>query len=853
MTRPSSDVLSLPWFQAPDTAAQTEAIDALVLAARSSSRAVGELIMLLHLARDASEQLPLLRALGETGSTIAVPALHGELHHEDPAVRIGALRALGATERSYAGVRVAAWLGQVTLDEEPSEVLEAALTALGQTGHPSVDATATLLWQEGRVRAEVIHIALAEAGSSTLLDEARTHLNDPSAALSAALHLVAARAPDREQALERLRASDDLPLRRVADVLLAMPFPSAEDDMLTLLEAKPSQRARTARRLRGHDPATLVEAFHQAISLEGPQGVGPLCEAAVEAGIEALQDAALDEAAKLGDEALARALRKTTLFSPALRAALDGWIRAPSEVLARAAIRVAVNLEGVASLDRIERQLQPDRAVHQIERIRAYQDTLRDWRGGPAPIPHALRQRSEQVLREALDSPDPGQRTLGAYAAGNIGLNALGAHLRKALSDPQASVREAAATALCHLPPSSAPALLDRLREEPAPSVRFRLALALVRAFEIEPPPPDLQRLLPERLHEALASRDDLDVLRLRLLGFAASEQVRATLCQAATGPVLSRAAAAISALGTLSDPATSPTLMQLLQHPDPARRWRAAEALARLAEPASTLALIETLDDPELVVRRAALHALRTHPLEPATRAKIRPTGPDDPLLFELIALTRGDGSQASLSDVDERLRQAVPAFEPARLHRRCPDALRALRTAEFLCEAGELPEGLDAAPPVLLWAKGLELWASEVLRPCLQHLALPASRSALEHAAFKWTAFPRRHQEWPARAPWPPLRPLLQTLQDYPRLSPSLNNVAALVLIAGPLASEIGVRRSFDPAMDPNLFELAHSAASLATLRNALTHRRAAHLDEADRARALALRAIHALASLR
>lgn len=848
---------SLPWFQAPDTAAQREAIATLVQSARSdrSAAAVGALITLLHLARDPSEQLPLLRALGETGSVVAVPALHGELHRDDPAVRAGALRALGATGLGYAGLRVAAWLAQIEIRDEPSEVLEAALLALGQTGHASLGETAVRLWEAGRARAEVVHLALAEGVSDALLDLARDHLADPVAAIPAALQLSAVRPPTLGDDLARLRQSTDPQHRLVGERLAMIPGSSAEDDMLALIDTEPLEAGRVARGLREHPSDQLVEAFEALLGLtEGEARKIALIQAAVGVGVGPLQDAALQGAAALGDAALASALREVAVQSAEVEANIEHWIGSPSSAIARAAIRLWVNLEGVAGLDRLDRCLSPTRPEHRVEQVRALQDTLRDWAGGPNKIPRELRLRAERVIREGLRSDAASLRRQAAYAAGNIGLNALGEQLRTALTDDDAGVREAAAAALDRLPPSPAPLLIDRLREEPEPAVRFRLALALRKALEATPPTPDLRAALPDLAQHRLRDREDLRVLGLRLLGYAPSDLALESLCRAAEGSVLSESIAAISALGTLADPAAAETLIGLLQHPDPARRWRAAEALGPLAVTPATLALLDALgEDGEPAVRQAALTALRQHPLDDAMRARIQPTGPDDPLLFELLALVRGEPSDGTTRDVDMRLEQAIEGFNPARLHRRCPDALRALRTAEFLSAFPELPEGLDAAPPVLQWAKGLELWATDALSAALTRLALPEALGCLESCAFNWTALPGRLPDWPDTAPWPPHRKLVEILGSFPRTTPSLNNIAAIALVAGPLAQAIGLPRIYAQAHDEALIGLASSATSLARLRNELTHRRAARPEEVARARRLAHRAATGLVLLR
>lgn len=850
------------WFNAPDTASQHAFIAELERLAADTegqpwprrSEAVRGLIELMHLSRHTRERVRLVHALGRVRHFNAVPALHAETHHPDPAVRQAALTSIGRLGFGFGGTMVARWLRLRCLDDEPRPVLEAALTALARTGHPHTGREGARLWETGRVGPSVLHGALADAAAPELLALAREHVGDPGAATAAALHLEARRVPDLARALSPMLRSVDLAQVQLAERLIEHRWRDPQTELLELVGRTGTAWSigRAARRLRAHPAAALAEAFAALAEMTPPGDpeAGSLVARSLLVGEPTLQHAALGYAASAGPAVLADALRGLMVDSPGLREDLDGWARSPDHRVRVGAIRARSNVFGADALAASLALATGPQPADRLECARALINILRDQRGpdGRTRLAGPERASVERAFRTLLDQPDTAAKALAAFGVGNIGLTALGDTLQRLL-DPAnpVSVRQAAATALSELPVQASVApLVDRLCGEGRDDVAFRLGLALMRGLERGLDPGDR---LAEAVAVCAAARPDVAVVGVRLAGFAGGDDTLEGLCADAAGGVQARAVAALTALGSRGGDAAIATLVGALQHPDEARRIRAAEALGALG--AGEEALVDAVcreDEPE--ARAAAVAALAGRPLPAALRRRLQPRGPEDPLLFELLELTAAGGAGGiQAAHVDARLLDAIPGFDPARLHRRCPDALRALRTAEFLTAVGDLPAGMDAAPPVLFWVKSLEIWLLDVAGPALRALRRPDRVAALEALVGRWRGLAGEAAGWPPGAHpalWARLiDQLLRALRAPEDRVPGLRVMAAVLLVTGPLAARTGLPTWGDSLPPVDRGRLAHALAELARLRNPLTHQRAGTRAEAAGVRALALQA--------
>lgn len=855
------DEIRLAWFAASDPPARAVERDALrdLAAGRAGWRprtaAVRHLIELLHLADHVADRVALVRILGTVEHANAVPALHAELHHPETAVRLAALESLGQLGFPFGGAMVARWFRAQDVREEPTELTARALLTLAQTGHPSVEALAVSLWASGRIDPVTLHLALAEIASPALREAAIAHVPSPVAGVAAALHLAAMRADGLSDLLQPMLRSTDLMQVHFAERLLALQPTSAQDDLLELVGRRwrLGPLGRAARRLRVHPPEVLVVAFRELVGLapEARRERQAFVRALLLIGVPLLQSAVLDWARGEGP-LLAHALQWVCRDGPGLRPLLHALAASDDDDVATAALRARIAIEGTEiAPEELAALARSNRPVVRREAVRGLLSSYRDHRGADrrTRLTGQARGVAESLLRGALAAEDTETRRLATYAVGNLGLTALTDDVRRLLvPEADVQIRQAAATALVELPPSTPAAQLgDWIRAEPAADVRFRLGLALLDRLASG----GSERMDLRSVARHLGDREDLQVLALRLLGHADDDDAVRMVCRGATDTRLSHAEAAISAL---SHPAGLPVLTGVLERGDPARRLRVVEALARFPSPEAGDLLVRAAgDDPDLEVRRAALEVLARRPAPGAGR--LRPTGANDPLLFELIQ-ARGAAEGGGVRDVaavDDRLARALPGLRLDRLRRRCPDALRALRTAEYLSAAPELPEGLDAAPAALFWVKGLELWLHDWTAPLRVTLREPGPLRALEAARYVWPELQAHAAGWPKVDATPGWNTLLDgVLRSLGRRGDgvlSLRDVAACLLATGPLARRLGLpewRREVPAAA---IGALCHELMTLAHARNRLTHRSAGTASESDAVRARALRAAQTL----
>ncbi len=852
------------WFQSPSSTAQQAALDTLATLGASSDldasfAAITTLIELANVTLHPREKIPVLRALARCADRpFAVPVLLAHLEHPDYGVVEAALDAVGHGGTPFGGSWVLRWLrgDRRALLTEP--VLAAALLALGRTGHPETAAEVQRCWDLGLVGARAAHLALAEAVSPALWDQAEQHLDDPLAAAAAAMHLAATRHPRLMDLLEPLLSSRDGELAVLAHSLLAGLEVRLSDHILTATaEPHPVRRRRLARGLRAWPEDEVLAAWREALGVEDDT---VLLSVAMDAGISALQDAALAHAEAESPRMLRHALRRAHSATSLLRERLPGWMRHEHRGVATDAIRVHLNLLGQEALRELGWARGSTRDEHRLEWVRAWQNgwrALRD-RGGRAPMHHTLRRDLVRDLRAVIrEDPSPKVRRLALYTVGNLGLTELGDELERTLRRSEdAEERLAAATSMAAIPSAARLAgFVEDIQATEDSRLRYRLVRAALACVERDDRShPELARVVVERLAEA-----DPETVppMLALLGHCGCEQALAPLHEATRSAVHRQVCVALTALGNLGSDRGLGALLEASQHPDAARRLRAVEALGHIpgAVAADRMAAVLQDGDEEPDIRALALAGLEAR-ISDLPADSLAPPDPADPLAAPILVLLRDAsavGAGLTAQDLDHALEAAVPGLRTRDLHRQCSDGLQALRTAEFLHSAVTLPPGLDAAPPVLSWVKGLEVWLNQVLRAQLAAMARPELRDALRELGHRWPGMKRqlaptwqddllpgnRGDQWHALA-----RDTAKSApHGFSRAQLGVRPLATVLLACTESPLDCGLLRWRAAVPRDEIVTLANGLVALANQRNPLTHRVAGQREVMAPVRSLAL----------
>ena len=871
---PAARTARTTWFQAPSSSAQQAGLDTLASLGAdptdfdASFAAITALIELANVTLHPREKIPVLRALARCADRpFAVPVLLAQLGHPDDGVVEAALDAVGHGGTPFGGSWVLRWLRGERREPLPERVLAAALLALGRTGHPETAVEVRRCWEQGLVDARAVHLALAEAVSPELWEAAEAHLGDPAAAAAAAMHLAATRHPRLMALLEPLLSSREGELAVLAHSLLAGLELRPSDHILTATaETHPVRQRRLARGLRAWSVDEVLASWRNALGLEDDT---VLLSVALHAGIPALQDAALEHAEAQSPAMLRHALRRAHTLTPLVRERLPGWMRHEDRGVATDAIRVQLNLLGQDALRDLAWARASSRDEHRLEWVRAWQNgwrALRD-RGGRAPLDHGLRRALVRDLRDMIrEDPAPRVRLLALYCAGNLGLAELGDELERVLrgSDVR-DERLAAASSLAAVPSvSRLPRMVEDLRQTDDEQIRYRLVRAALACVERDDQPhPELARVVVEHLAQA-----DLETLppMLALLGRCGCDQALAPLLEATRSPVHRQVCVALTALGRLGSERGLAPLLEASHHPDPERRLRAVEALGHIpgAVAADRLATVLQDGSEEPDIRAAALVGLDAR-LGDLLEGAMAPPDPNDPLAAAIMALLRdasAAGSGLGAEDLDRRLEAEVPGLSTRDLQRQCRDGLQALRTAEFLHAAVTLPPGLDAAPPVLLWVKGLEVWLNQVLRTPLAAITRPELRDALRELDHHWSGMQSRLAPgwrddllpgnkgdlWRALArDTGKIR-----IQTFSRAQLGVRPLATLLLAVAAPPVDCGLGRWQVGVPRDEIVTLANGLVALANQRNPLTHRVAGQREVVAPVRSLALVCARVVAGL-
>jgi len=327
----------------------------------------------------------------------------------------------------------------------------------------------------------------------------------------------------------------------------------------------------------------------------------------------------------------------------------------------------------------------------------------------------------------------------------------------------------------------------------------------------------------------------------LALLGRCGCNAALRPLERACRSGVHRQVCVALTALGHLgSDRGLSP-LLEACDHADPERRLRAVEALGRIPGAVAADRLAVALQDAaeESDIRQTALRGLEGR-IGDLPDGALVPPDPADPLAAPILVLLR-DASAADAGlgagELDRLLEAAVPGLRAADLERQCRDGLQALRTAEFLHSAVSLPAGLDAAPPVLLWVKGLELWLNSVLCTFLAAMARPELRDALQELGHRWP--PLKHRLAPGWRDdllpgksgdlWHALArdAAKNAPHGFGRAELGVRSLATVLLACAASPMDCGLGRWRTAVPRDEIETLANGLVALANQRNPLTHR--------------------------
>lgn len=864
------------WYLAASAAEQGRALAALAALGgrahteqrRAAGRAVTHLIELANFTLHPRERVPVLQALGRcTDQAFAVPVLVATLEHDDPSVVSAALDAIGHVGVPFGGSWIQRWLVRPRSQPLPDSVLERALLAMARTGHPEAGPMSLTAWEGGTIGAEALHLALAEAVSPLGWELAREHLRDPAACRASAMHLATSRHPELPRLLLPFLNGYDAELALLCHALLEGSMEEVGERFLEAAsEDHPLRRRRLGRSLRGWSEDEVLEAWE---ALVGPQEDVMLLDVAMVAGIPALQDAAVAWAECGSPCLLTQALRRLRLPTPRLLERLPDWLHHDDDDVVAAAVREHLNLFGVERVGELRGLLRSSREVHRVEWVRVWQNGWMARRGadGRTPLDHQSRQDLVRSLRTLVrEDSSFAVRMIATYCAGNLGLGELGDELLRVLaSDADDRERRAAAIALAEIGPRDGlGVLLGMLAEEREPLLFHRLVRAVLAAVEASGSAQvEVAAVAARRLEDADAvSRPPL----LALLGRCGCEQAREPLVRMAGSEVHRQACVALSALGRLGDDRALSVILPSSEHQDPERRLRAVQALGGIpgSVAADRLATILCDGHEELDIRVVALHALGERVAEIPEDA-LNPPEHGDPLaasVFELLREVGGARSGLDSEALDARLAAAVPGLRLSTLSREHRGALQALRTAEFLHAGVELPRGLDAAPPVLFWVKGLEQWLNGVLAARLQALATPQLRPSMKALVDRWSGLRTRlAPRWddqlipgPSGRLW---RNLAKHTEEQVRYGVGRSQLGSrqlatflLACAEPPLDCGLGRWRFAAPRVEVE--DLANGLVCLAHKRNPLAHGTAGDGTLNEPVRALALDCARVIAKL-
>lgn len=642
---PQLSDLMLPWLTEAEPRVRLAAAE--VLATEASPRAVGPL------SRALSDVEPQVRAaaaaaLGASGAKEAVIGLLGRLDDSSLEVKESVIRALARLGDARAVVPL------VSKIEDPRPAVRSAVAqALGELGDPRA--------------VSALVLALRDADPSVRANalEALGELGDPSAVPSVSASLF-------QESVASVRGA-------AMEALGRLGTPEAVTKLIEALGTLSEEREALVRALARTGKASIPALIHClgttddrgradgcALSLSlvrGPDSGAAILEAVRRGRVS--PEAALSSFAELGDSsALPLALEHLSHRDPTVR---------------RAALRAAAAL--------LDPERPDGRAVEPLElAFRAAKSRRAERLELLGLLGETGSPRAARVLVPIADSADDLEyRLLAIRALGTIQDASATPALLRALSDPEPSLRMAAALAIRKsAPANTAGELMDRLERAGA---QDRSALALALAGSIAEAPDAIvsrvaqaalradggerdaliEALSHARAPSALAqltalseSRDPADRAKVAE-GLSLDPRGLPRLALLARDPDADVRANAVWAIGAVGTAAERPGLVRALSDHDVGVAANAASALGRLAlrlEGSAAKELCRALQDRRAAVRASALAALRLTNSRCDGQAR---------------ALIGSDPSARVRRAAAELLRDVTPEETDARALRRC------------------------------------------------------------------------------------------------------------------------------------------------------------------------------------
>jgi len=568
--------------------------------------------------------LCLLAAAGVAGAEVTLPWL-SPLHHEDPAIRSEAVRALGRDADPETVFSLAAALG-----DGAWTVRMAAVDALARAGEPAVGALLAALGDADPTVRRGAGRALGRMGPAAvphLLGVLRG--GAPAARVEAVAALSAGGGPGEQGAFVRALGDPEPGVRAAAAGALGRLGASgaegaAAESLVTVL-SDPDAAVRNAaawalgavgdRRavaplleLLRDSEAGVRRSAARSLGLLGDPRAGPALGAALRDPSADVREWAAGALGRLGDPggvpALLRAVKDPAgpvrvraaealgaLGDPRAAGQLAGRLGDGDPAVRHAAAAALGQLGEASALEPLLGALGDDAPEVRREACRSLE---------------ALGQKpAAGALATALADADPSVRVAAARALGVLGAVEAVPGLETALRDATPAVSAAAADALVALGAPGVPALLGALAA-PAPELRARGADALGRAGDGAAVRPLAGRLGDPSPQVREASAQALE----RLADCRAADPLVASLMD----PAAAVRVAGAKALGALGQGAVGAVLAGL-KRADPGARALAVEALGRAGE-GGLAPLVAALGDADSGFRREA-RSLLVAPVE--------------------------------------------------------------------------------------------------------------------------------------------------------------------------------------------------------------------------------------------
>ncbi len=705
---------------------------------------------LLAIAREAdapAERIGLLHAMGRGFRNLwLMPYVHRRLFDTDDAVAAAAISAAGGL--GFPALEEAITSG--FLSEDTSAPLRlAAIAALGRMGAESAATRLVAFVGDEPVHAAAALAALTEirsrAGVAAAL-EVLAH-DPPREVLEAAVRYLAEIGhPDVLRTLRRLARDEDAELRLAAGLatraFTAERSKDVDERILTALtEQDRTVRASLARRLRTLPPEDVVT--HAGLLFrDDPRGViQVVAEVRAAYTTDFLLKIAEDETIEVATRA--RAVGSIEADEAWERDELVKIVRTSREAELRVA--AAQTLGAFAPLPFVLEHLafladDPSPATR-AALLWALQLAARP--DATEPAAHA---RAEALVRRALADPDPSVRRRAAYVAGNLDAASLVPDLVElARNEPErVDLRVAAFVGLSEIgSPARFTDLVFLWNREEDPQALAAASRAIERSLvhgdgpDSDPAsaPPSLARVH-DRLRKLLGSGDaTLRAAAARVAGLSRGAVPVSSLVALTDDPAPRVREQAAVALGRLGGAEAATALTHALADNDPAVQERAAQALLSLGIGASTA---RVLDFVARAFDRAAALRVALHIELPrddrdafltALDAALERVGPDHPVYEPLLglkvdALEATRTVKASGVSIDAAITALFPTWPKLSAARGFEPLAKSLRTAEMLYGATAQGGDTDLSASIVLWMKSLEGYMHAWLGPRLRIL---------------------------------------------------------------------------------------------------------------------------------